>query len=114
MAYIQRNSPLKDAKFLTSLQPKATNPKELIKMTPEQRSEARKSLSDAVATGLTLNPAVGGATKAVKGTVTGVRALATGGLGRAVRSNARSLWTFIGQKLGLKGGTEATQQIGRM
>ena len=66
----KNNSPLnQDVKFDTSLQPSATNPKELIKMTPKQRSEARKSLSDAVVTGLTFTPlggALGVAGKAVK------------------------------------------------
>ena len=66
------NSPLKDAKFLTSLQPDATNPERLIEMTPEERQESREGLANAVDLGLTLMP-VGG--MLYKGTKTGVSAL---------------------------------------
>jgi hypothetical protein len=67
------NSPLKDAKFLTNLQPAATDPKRLIKMTPEERQESREALATAVDTGLTLMP-IGGLF--YKGTKTGVAAAA--------------------------------------
>jgi|TARA_R100000030_G_scaffold18466_1_gene12784 hypothetical protein len=67
------NSPLKDAKFLTNLQPAATDPKRLIEMTPEERQESREALATAVDTGLTLMP-IGGLF--YKGTKTGVAAAA--------------------------------------
>ena len=67
------NSPLKDAKFLTPLQPDATNPKRLIEMTPEERQESREALATAVDTGLTLMP-IGGLF--YKGTKTGIAATA--------------------------------------
>ena len=66
------NSPLKDAKFMTSLQPAATDPKRLIEMTPEERHESRKALANSVDLGLTIMP-VGG--MLYKGTKTGVSAL---------------------------------------
>ena len=39
-------SPLKDAKFLTTLQPRVMNPEENINLTPEQLSEERDALAD--------------------------------------------------------------------
>ena len=66
------NSPLKDAKFLTSLQPDATNPERLIEMTPEERKESRKALANAVDLGLTIMP-VGG--MLYKGGKTGLAAI---------------------------------------
>ena len=114
MPYIQRNSPLKDAKFMTSLQPAATNPEELIQMNPQERSEARESLSDAVATCLTFNPAIGGLTKFAKGMGYGGKALIAGGLGGLIKKNLGRIGSFAAQKLGLKGGTEVAQQVGKM
>ncbi len=54
-----KSSPLKDAKFLTNLQPAATDPKRLIKMTPEERIEARDALGKMVETGLTFQSGAG-------------------------------------------------------
>ena len=65
------NSPLKDAKFLTPLQPAATDPKRLIKMTPEERQESRQGLATALDVGLTLMP-IGG--MFYRGTKTGIAA----------------------------------------
>ena len=47
---------MSDNKFLTSAQPKVMNPKENIKMTPEERSEGRKGLKAAVSAGLGMFP----------------------------------------------------------
>ena len=80
MAYIQRNSPLKDAKFLSPLQPPATNPKELIRMTPEQRVEAREGLQKNIEGGIALSSWGGAGFALVKGLLKGGRALAGLGL----------------------------------
>lgn len=47
---------MSDNKFLTSAQPKVMNPKENIKMTPDERSEGRKGLKAAVTTGIGMLP----------------------------------------------------------
>ena len=47
---------MSDNKFLTSAQPKVMNPKENIKMTPEERTEGRKGLKTAVVAGLSMFP----------------------------------------------------------
>ncbi len=47
---------MSDNKFLTSAQPKVMNPKENIKMTPEERSEGRKGLKTAISAGLSMFP----------------------------------------------------------
>jgi len=65
------NSPLKDAKFLSPLQPAATDPKRLIKMTPKERQESREGLATALDIGLTIMP-IGG--MFYKGAKTGVAA----------------------------------------
>ncbi len=82
MAYIQRNSPLKDAKFLTSLQPAATDPKRLIKMTPEERTESRKGLAKATEWGLMLNSGLGLLSKVVGGGKALLSTIAGGGITR--------------------------------
>tara|TARA_Y100001963_G_scaffold144210_1_gene216064 strand:+ start:419 stop:781 length:363 start_codon:yes stop_codon:yes gene_type:complete len=80
MAYIQRNSPLKDAKFLSPLQPPATNPKELIKMTPKERTEARRGLQKNVEAGISLTSWGGAGYAIARGLLQGGRALAGLGL----------------------------------
>ena len=91
----KNNSPLnQDVKFDTSLQPSATNPKELIKMTPKQRSEARKSLSDAVVTGLAFTP-VGG--------VLGVAGKAAGVVARNIGGGVHAIGQGLVRKFGTKG-----------
>ena len=47
---------MSDNKFLTSAQPKVMNPKENIKMTPEERSEGRKGLKTAMVAGFSMFP----------------------------------------------------------
>ena len=106
------NSPLKDAKFLTNLQPAATDPKRLIEMTPEERQESREALANAVDTGLTLMP-VGG--MLYRGTKTGVAALS--GVIRQgfklpfVRNTIKNL-AFQGAKALGKKGTQKVIQKG--
>jgi len=74
-----RNSPLKDAKFLTNLQPAATDPKRLIKMTPEERVEARDALGKSVEAGLTFQSGVGLITKGYRALKFGVTAVKNSG-----------------------------------
>tara|TARA_R110000751_G_scaffold247583_1_gene347378 strand:- start:215 stop:559 length:345 start_codon:yes stop_codon:yes gene_type:complete len=82
MSYIQSTSPLKDAKFLTSLQPAATDPKRLIKMTPAERTESRKGLAKMTEWGLMLNSGLGLVAKLASGGKALLGAVGAGGLTR--------------------------------
>ena len=104
-------SPLKDAKFLTSFQPKVMNPEKNIEMNEEELSKGRQSLADAVGAGLTLNPTIGGGAKLVKGIGAGARGLLQGGFGNIVKSNAGKIANFVAQKLGLKGTTTGVSNV---
>lgn len=107
-------SPLRDAKFNTSLQPSAVDPKKLLNMTEEERTAARAALGDAVVAGVSLNPSLSGATKVVKGGSNFLKAIATGNVGNVIKTNARNIANFVAKKIGLKGGTEATGNISKM
>jgi len=74
-----RNSPLKDAKFLTNLQPAATDPKRLINMTSEERVEARNALGQSVEAGLTFQSGLGLLTKGYRALQFGVTAVKNSG-----------------------------------
>ncbi len=90
---------MSDNKFLTSAQPKVMNPKENIKMTPDERSEGRKGLKTAVTTGIGMFPygrALQGAGKAIGGFINTAKQyanLAKGGKVAKKTSNFRPLIT---------------------
>jgi hypothetical protein len=107
-------SPLRDAKFNTSLQPSAVDPKRLLNMTEEERTAARAALGDTVVAGVSLNPSLSGATKVVKGGSNFLKAIATGNVGNIIKTNARNVANFLAQKIGLKGSTAATGNISKM
>jgi hypothetical protein len=105
------NSPLKDAKFLTSLQPAATDPKRLIKMTPEERQESREGLANAVDLGLTIMPVGGMLYKGARaGVAAGVSIVRQGFKLPFMRNVIRNL-AFQGAKtLGKKGAQKIVQK----
>ena len=102
-------SPLRDAKFLTTLQPRVMNPEENINLTPEQLSEERDALADHVAGGLTLNPTFMGLGTAAKGVGATAKAVTTGGFRNLVKKNMNKIMAFLGKKAGVKGSTTGVQ-----
>ena len=90
---------MSDNKFLTSAQPKVMNPKENIKMTPDERSEGRKGLKTAVTTGIGMLPygrALQSAGKVAGGFINTAKQylnLAKGGRAAKKTSNFRPLVT---------------------
>ena len=105
------NSPLKDAKFLTSLQPDATNPKKLIEMTPEERQESREGLANAVDLGLTLMPLGGMFYKGAKTGVSAVRGIIGSGFKLPfIRKTLTNLAVEGAKMLGKKGSQKVIQK----
>jgi len=98
-------SPLRDAKFNTSLQPPVMDPTRNINMTEQERVEGREALTDAVVGGVTLNPTFAGVSTAGKGIAATVKAATTGGLRNLVTKNVNKITGFFAKKLGLKGST---------
>jgi len=87
---------MSDNKFLTSAQPKVMNPKENIKMTPDERSEGRKGLKTAVATGIGMFPygrALKGAGKVAGAFINTAKQYMRGGKAAKKTSNFRPLVT---------------------
>ena len=109
MPYIQRNSPLKDAKFLTSVQSAAMDPKRLVKMTPQERTESRKGLAKATEWGLMLNSGLGILSSVARGGKALFTALTGGGLTRAfMRQGATKTGQVIVNKAAKESGAVAT------
>jgi len=105
------NSPLKDAKFLTPLQPTATDPKRLIEMTPEERQESREGLANAVDIGLTLMPVGGMLYKGSKTGIAAVRGMITQGFKLPfVRKTLTNLIVQGAKTLGKKGSQKIVQK----
>lgn len=98
-------SPLRDAKFNTSLQPPVMDPTRNINMTEQERVEGRETLADAVVGGVTLNPTFAGVSTAGKGIAATIKAATTGGLRNLVTKNVNKITGFFAKKLGLKGST---------
>tara|TARA_R100000995_G_C3404048_1_gene86268 strand:+ start:115 stop:480 length:366 start_codon:yes stop_codon:yes gene_type:complete len=98
-------SPLRDAKFNTSLQPKVMDPTRNINMTEQERVEGREALTDAVVGGVTLNPTFAGVSTAGKGIVATAKAIGSGGLRNLIAKNSNKILGFFAKKLGLKGST---------
>ena len=106
-----KNSPLKDAKFLTNLQPAATDPKRLIEMTPEERQESRKALANAVDIGLTLMPVGGMLYKGSKTGIAAVRGVIRQGFKLPLVTNTIKNLVYQGAKtLGKKGSQKIVQK----
>jgi hypothetical protein len=102
-------SPLRDAKFLTTLQPRVMNPEENINLTSEELSEERDALADNVAGGITLNPTFLGLGTAAKGVGATAKAVTGGGFRNLVKNNVNKIMAFLGKKAGVKGGTTGVQ-----
>ena len=98
-------SPLRDAKFNTSLQPRVMDPTQNINMTQQEIVNEREALTDAVVGGVTLNPTFAGVSTAGKGIAATAKAITSGGLRNLVAKNVNKITGFFAKKLGLKGGT---------
>ena len=105
------NSPLKDVKFLTPLQPAATDPERLIEMTPEERQESREALANAVDIGLTIMPMGGMLYKGTKAGVSALSGVIRQGFRLPFLRNTIKNLTIQGAKtLGKKGAQKAIQK----